>query len=184
MKLIKPSFEIWEQVESPVPHNKLSDLDYQQSNLLMSIYKQIERAGRTCYKSEDKITEGSAYLFVKRLIDSDHLAMLEHGTVYLFFPEETVCAMSEETFSNFQELATNKFTKSVDIQGEGTYITTNLRVIIENKLEIFLKFLCNCTEYHAKRVTVHFICNRQVSHEFVRHRVFSFAQESTRQWRH
>lgn len=34
--------------------------------------------------------------------------------------------------------------------------------------------------FHKKRYTVKFICNRQVSHEFVRHRVFSFAQESTR----
>lgn len=42
----------------------------------------IERIGRTCYKSEDKITEGSAERFVAGLIKSKHWAMLEHETVY------------------------------------------------------------------------------------------------------
>ena len=66
MKLIKQSFEI---------------LDQQCG--LEGIYKQIEIAGRTCYKSEDKITEDSAKEFVDRMIKSGHGAMLEHGTVYL-----------------------------------------------------------------------------------------------------
>ena len=66
MKLIKPSFEIIEQQ---------SGID--------GIYKIIEQAGRTCYKSEDKITENSAKEFVDRMIKSGHGAMLEHGTVYL-----------------------------------------------------------------------------------------------------
>ena len=42
----------------------------------------IEKIGRTCYKSEDKITEDSAKGFVSRLIKSKHWAMLEHETVY------------------------------------------------------------------------------------------------------
>ena len=43
-----------------------------------------------------------------------------------------------------------------------------------------LKYLCDPTEYHEKRVMVKFVTDRGVSHEFVRHRHFSFAQESTR----
>jgi thymidylate synthase (FAD) len=46
--------------------------------------------------------------------------------------------------------------------------------------ELIAKYLCEPTEYHERRITVKFICDRGVSHEFVRHRVFSFAQESTR----
>jgi hypothetical protein len=61
------------------------------------------------------------------------------------------------------------------------YITTNYRVLYENNWLDDLKYLCEPTEYHEKRITVKFICDRGVSHEFVRHRVFSFAQESTRQ---
>ena len=71
MRLIKQKFEIWEQ-----------------SSSLEGIYKQIEQAGRTCYKSEDKITEDSAKGFVDRMIKSGHGAMLEHGTVYLRIPIE------------------------------------------------------------------------------------------------
>lgn len=71
MKLIRPSFEIWDQQSG-----------------LEGIYKQIERAGRVCYKSEDKITEDSAKGFVERMIKSGHGAMLEHGTVYLRIPIE------------------------------------------------------------------------------------------------
>ena len=59
-------------------------------------------------------------------------------------------------------------------------VTTNLRVIFENGWEKDLKYICEPNSNHIKRYTVKFICNRQVSHEFVRHRLFSFAQESTR----
>ena len=41
----------------------------------------IEIAGRTCYKSEDKITPESSRTFVKKLIDSGHHAMIEHGSI-------------------------------------------------------------------------------------------------------
>ena len=48
----------------------------------------IEQAGRTCYKSEDKITDNSCEEFVQRMINSGHMSMLEHGTVYLTIPIE------------------------------------------------------------------------------------------------
>lgn len=60
------------------------------------------------------------------------------------------------------------------------YVSMNYRHIIENNWLEDLQYLCEPTEYHEQRVTVKFICDRGVSHEFVRHRVFSFAQESTR----
>jgi len=91
MKLIKPSFEI------------LSKIDREE------ILKAIEIAGRTCYKSEDKITPDSSSKFVTMLVERGHLAMIEHQSI-----------------------------------------------------------------------SVKFICDRGVSHEIVRHRLCSFAQESTR----
>lgn len=91
MKIVKPSFEI------------LTPIDRD------SICKQIELVARTCYKSEDKITEESAPRMVRGLISRRHLAMIEHA-----------------------------------------------------------------------HVSVKFICDRGVSHEIVRHRIASFAQESTR----
>ena len=50
---------------------------------LQDIYKDIERAARVSYKSEDKITEDSAEKMVERLINMNHDSPLEFGTVYL-----------------------------------------------------------------------------------------------------
>ena len=164
MRIIKPSFEIWDQQEG-----------------LEGIYKQIERAGRVCYKSEDKITEDSAKGFVDRMIKSGHGAMLEHGTVYLDMPN------SAGDYDLVPFFASNPYSRVVIKPLDDrvhNYVTTNFRVIVENFAEEYipdiLQYLCEPTEFHAKRVTVHFVCDRGVSHEFVRHRIFSFAQESTR----
>ena len=160
MKLIKPSFEILEQLPG-----------------LEGMYKQIELAGRTCYKSEDKITETSAKEFVDRMIKSGHGAMLEHGTVYL-----SLDMTSREQYFKY---CYNKFSKARST-GNAEYstwrgfVTTNLRVLVENDWMEDLQYICEPTEHHEKRHTVKFTCDRGVSHEFVRHRVFSFAQESTR----
>ena len=162
MKLIKQSFEI---------------LDQQCG--LEGIYKQIEIAGRTCYKSEDKITEDSAKGFVDRMIKSGHGAMLEHGSIYLQFKSIVHCF--GKGYQGGLKYLSNPYSKVVLSEKETTqYVTTNYRVLIENNWLDDLKYLCEPTSFHEKRITVKFICDRGVSHEFVRHRVFSFAQESTR----
>ena len=157
MRLIKPSFEIWEQESG-----------------LEGVYKQIERAGRVCYKSEDKIAEGTAKAFVDRMIASGHGAMLEHGTVYLEIPDYGVSRLK------FEKYMRNPYSTSISSDVDSSYITTNLRVLVENGWLNDLEYQCEPTEFHEKRITVKFVCDRGVSHEFVRHRVFSFAQESTR----
>lgn len=170
MKLIKPSFEILEQLPG-----------------LEGMYKQIELAGRTCYRSTDKITEDSAKEFVDRMIKSGHGAMLEHGTVYLYHNN----ARPGNVVILYNKYKDNKFSKAVvktamdDLSNRGipfreTFITTNLRVLVENNWLDDLQYICEPTEHHEKRHTVKFTCDRGVSHEYVRHRVFSFAQESTR----
>ena len=68
----------------------------------------------------------------------------------------------------------------VKIDKNYAYITMNYRHIIENGWLDDLQYICEPTEHHIKRVSIRFICDRGVSHEFVRHRVMSFAQESTR----
>lgn len=176
MKIIKPSFEIWEQPAG-----------------LEGVYKQIEKVGRVCYKSEDKITEDSAKPFVDRMIKSGHGAMLEHGTVYLKVINKglSLCNYEkdhiEDKYINnpYSKVVFGKYPKynSYEEKLKATqevYITTNYRVLVENGWLDDLKYICEPTEFHEKRVTVHFVCDRGVSHEFVRHRVMSFAQESTR----
>ena len=54
-------------------------------------------------------------------------------------------------------------------------ITTNLRVLVENNWLDDLKYVCEPTEHHERRYTVKFICDRGVSHEFVRHKILCVA---------
>lgn len=168
MRLIKPYSEIWEQLAG-----------------LEGVYKQIERAGRVCYKSEDKITEDSAKPFVdNRLIKSGHYAMLEHGTVYLkrdSTKEDNLEWAERYLLSPYSRISYGEGSHRINgVLHNTVYVTTNYRVIIEQGWLDDLQYICEPTEYHERRVTVHFVCDRGVSHEFVRHRVMSFAQESTR----
>lgn len=145
---------------------------------LEGIYKQIELAGRTCYKSEDKITEDSAKEFVDRMIKLGHGAMLEHGTVYLHIPFSDVLVKDfykNNKYSKYKQTSLDPESGVVDV-----LVTTNLRVLIENNRLDDLQYICEPTEHHEKRITARFTCDRGVSHEIVRHRVMSFAQESTR----
>lgn len=168
MKLIKQSFEI---------------LDQQCG--LEGIYKQIEIVGRTCYKSEDKITEDSAKGFVDMLIKRCHYSPLEFGTVYLRVPDKDT--KYHFYLNKYEKNPYSKCTYGLTLNGVPVgdlCVTTNYRVLVENDWLDDLKYICESTKSHKKRICVRFICDRGVSHEFVRHRVFSFAQESTRQWRH
>ena len=179
MKLIKPSFEIIEQN----PRNIIIPADMEigpkmaKQELIDTVYRQIEIAGRTCYKSEDKITPDSAKKFVERMVKSGHGAMLEHGTVYLF--------LTMSSRQQYFKYCSNPYSvaNSTGEAEKGTwngFVTTNYRVLVENGWLDDLEYICNPGKEHEKRITVRFVCDRGVSHEFVRHRVFSFAQESTR----
>lgn len=164
MKLINSSYEILEQAPG-----------------LQGIYEHIERVGKTCYKSEVKGGE-TAKNFVNKMIANQHYAMLEHGTVYLLFD----CIKKEYLYYHADEYTNNPYSRvyiqvsEYDSDDYKFYITTNLRVLVENGWLEDLQFLCEPTKYHTKRVTVRFICDRAISLELVRHRAFSFAQESTR----
>lgn len=170
MKLITPSVEIWEQ-------NNRSPLE--------DMWEHIARCTRVCYQSIPKEKGESGEDFVKRVIlrnepwnsDKNHLAMLEHGTVYLKFSDDEV-KLHPGLASKY---ANNKYTKSrFNYDHLYWYVTTNLRVLVENNSLGDLKYLCAPTEHHVRRVTVSFITNIGVTREFNRHRVNSMAEESTR----
>lgn len=166
MKLLDPSYTILEQQEG-----------------LTGIYKQIELAGRTCYKSEDKITDDSAEAFVQRMIDSGHTAMLEHGTVYLYFKhsgnvEDDPYQISFDTlFCKYGKWNTNYNTHE-------TFFTTNLRWLIEkypeNWKEIYAFYGRTPDSRWPMRRTVKLTTSLHVYKDITRHRTMSFAIESTR----
>jgi len=67
MYLLKPSHEILTPI-NPV-----------------ALLKRIEAAGRTCYKSENRITEGSARIFVKSILERHHESVIEHESISVRF---------------------------------------------------------------------------------------------------
>ena len=162
MRIIKPSVEIIDQ-----------------SSGLQGIFQMIELAGRTCYKSETKITETSAEEFVNRMIASKHLSMLEHGTVYLKFPAYGYKDEDGQCLSVLAVKYYNNYSKRI-IHNEDAYVTTNYRVLFENNWLDDLKYLCEPTEFHEKRISVRFFTQIAVTREMNRHRVNSIAEQSTR----
>lgn len=159
MRLIKPKVEIINQEPG-----------------VEGLFKHMELCARTCYKSEDKITEDSAKKFINNVIVArGHTAMLEHGTVYLMID------CSGRLLDVANKYVNNKYSEwTLHPDGVHYCITTNYRVLLQNGWLDDLQYLCEPTEYHAKRITVRFVCDMGVAREFCRHRVFSFAQESTR----
>ena len=158
MRLINSSFEIIDQELGEVGK-----------------WKQIEKCARVAYKSEDKITDDSYHKFCKMLISRGHLACLEQGTVYLKIPYR----LDHMSFVD-NRYRNNPYSK-VHHDKNFYYVTTNQRVIEENSYhEDIDKFGCEPEDLHAKRICVKITCNRGISHEIVRHRVFSFIQSSQR----
>ena len=192
----------------------------------------IEKVGRTCYKSEDKITEDSAAKFVGNLIKRGHEAMIEHYSIIF----QTTAEWYEEILSDWDMLMhyanvpaeerLRPFLRFTDQQAEDGEI----RCIISGNMRAWRDYVKACVEgfgfipeylwglvrnyrlffpeYQSYTpgifinhilipiyacdlvgdverethmdITVKFTCDRGVSHEIVRHRTASFAQESTR----
>lgn len=161
MKLIKPSYQIIEPTGYTID----------------DIYKSIELVGRVSHKSEDRITEDSAETFVEKMMKMKHLSTCEFGTVYLYIDYHN------PSFGKIiDKYNNNQYSKCIidNVFPNKAYITTNYRVLVENNWLDDLKYLCEPTEYHKKRYTVKFICDRAILAEFTRHRKFSFMAESTR----
>lgn len=208
-------------------------------------YQFIEKIGRTCYKSEDKITQDSAVKFVKGLCRRKHYAMVEHHWVHLIYTgsqkdfisalnvfAKHMCNCKGDSYDitkymNFT-FAGNLFISAplrvfFEIANEGILdldtdpipelVDQMLSAVANEFSEVFpYKMSYNRTRYFKvideeslirnlsedlgsygnsndrinkelmKHIThtVLFTCDRGVSHELVRHRPCSFAQESTR----
>lgn len=190
MKFIEPSVEYWQQEAG-----------------LQGVWKQIARATRVCYQSQQRANETDEE-FVKRVIlkpalitrkvvepnsnsngtiyneynfDKMHGAMLEHGTVYLAMPMESILPIKANPWAKY---VYNKYSKGgivCEVNNEKRVaITTNLRVLIEQHWLDDLQYLCEPTEYHIKRYTFNVITDIGVTREMNRHRTFSIAEQSTR----
>ena len=118
----------------------------------------IERVGRTCYKSEDKMTEFSAEDFVRRLIKRGHEAMIEHGSVTLRFINDRGVSHEEvrHRIASFGQESTRYCNYSTDkFNGEVTYIdiergmeldATVSKLPFEVKLAIIHEWMVACLD--------------------------------------
>lgn len=156
----------------------------QDGGSIANMIKFITKVGYTCYKTNKEITDEVAAAFVDGLIKRGHGAMLEHGTVFLAIPAEK---MKNEQVSRIVSnlISYHLWTRYTEkIMNDKMYliIITNFRVIVENNLQQFMKdyWYIPTQDERKCRPTVKFITDRGVSHESVRHRTLSFAQESTR----
>ena len=154
MKIIEQTAERWDQGE---------------------MFEHIERCARVCYKSEDKM-KGEPLDFVRKLINNGHYAMLEHGTVYLTYTSDSYTTVARF----FDKYNANPYSEARLINNTA-YITTNYRVLLERKWTDDMVYFNHFKEgYHAKRITLKLITSIGIVRELLRHRKFSFANESTR----
>lgn len=199
MKLIKPNIEIWQP----------------KSFSLEDGFKHAERCGRICYLSNDKITNDSYKRFCGNIIKSGHTSVMEHMTVYMCIPigspvhdsyyigkHNLVELFIHNPYSfvykspNYDtvDVTPEEFKSFVSKNGPSNiyYITTNYRVILDNKNklkwtkhsldEIILPYIVDTPSYpmHKQRITVHWTISRGIADEFARHRVLSHSMQSTR----
>lgn len=204
-------------------------------------YQFIEKVGRICYKSEDKIADGTDINFIKMLQSNKHFAMFEHARIYMKCNGEFIGQLNRDMtslhwlYNNSTKPSMNNILNHIAIdrlyvsgsfrawleliemnRDAGypsdalTYITNRLNTFYPelfkkpdtNQLDIkfftamnrfdvsilsrdkFIKDMmsndCEQLLSHHLAHTVLFTCDRGVSHELVRHRLASFAQESTR----
>ena len=156
-------------------------------NKFINDYSTIEQFDEENFEDSPYYENLTAEDFVNMLMKSGHGAMLEHGTIYMQIDSFLDIPEDKKLDKRVHQYDSNRFTKVNSMYiGQGCwryYITTNLRVLVENDWLDDLKYVCEPTEYHARKVTAKFICDRGVSHEIVRHRGLygmSYAQESTR----
>lgn len=218
MKIISPSIEIM-RTGLELPYQYTTPEQF------------IERVGRTCYKSEDKITDDSAAKFVGTLIKRGHEAMIEHWSLifktnavaYNEFKNDWFTLLSGSQIPVEDRLRPYlRFTDHILPNGEMRFVISgNMRALrdyvkvcvasfgmvpsylwglIVNYPLFFPEFqsyvppifvndilipinvneLTDEERLTHQDITIKFTCDRGVSHEIVRHRVASFAQESTR----
>lgn len=226
MNIIKAGYEIMPKFDNPL--------------------KKIELVARTCYKSEDLITEDSYINMIDNLVKREHMAMLEHGSVALIVERadynylnqiretmETCCndsvkTDSEKCYLRFtyagiitpNDMCTHRYIVSGNIRAWYNFFTfaknygygiqeTVFDVVNDSVKNIFDCFKDNvgvssgCMHFFERKkssallitdfsmltikerlvhedISIKFIVDRGVTHELVRMRDCSFAQESTR----
>lgn len=177
----------------------------------------VERVARVCYKSEDKIKEGSAEKMVRALVKSNHTAMIEHTSLVLevnlllfgalkvyrdYIEDSGIKCYLRFTNTDRCLVSGNMRAWREFVQAVGGFADASIaEICMSEKYPIFFdgidvhtlqsnnfnwakevdpETLTGVEEDVHRDISVLFTVDRGVSHEIVRHRDASFAQESTR----
>jgi thymidylate synthase ThyX len=136
--------------------------------------RRIERCGRVCYRSEERIGPDTARPFVEMLVRLGHTSALEHARVVLDIRDRL--ALPDWSYTTYADMPYGIQQRSA-VPGEHGLVAMNVRdyLAFGGTLD-GLAGLRHATDY----MTVEFVTDRAIANELVRHRVFSFSQESTR----
>lgn len=203
MKVVSPSFEILTPIDTD------------------GALRLIENVGRTCYKSEDKITDESALPFVSGIIKRGHEAVIEHYSFIFELNDKTycelkgaICSLESAGFNSFiRATYEDRPVASANVRAWRDFLKACLdkhiliptfmwKFIHDNEVffpefkDMGLNVIVNPDDMFRPLtvcdlnsgtellthmdMTVRLTNDRGVSHEEVRHRVASYAQESTR----
>lgn len=131
------------------------------------ILKRIEKAGRTCYKSEDRITDESAEAFVRKLIERGHESVLEHESLTVRFicdrgvsheiVRHRIASFSQES-TRYCNYSGDRFRNNITFikpcfleEGTGGYKLWKQAMFIAEK-EYFELLKLSCTPQEARSV--------------------------------
>ena len=188
VKLVKEKTEVY-------PLNKIDD-----------ICTHIERCGRTCYKSENKITEETALPFISGILKSGHESVIEHANVIFSMPNTAhnsriftmrdirglYCSLEKDPLSNQEVIVVSGNMRSFrDVArqynihdfllkiGIPTFYIADNSSLFFSDLKIEGVQQSRFSELH-NYVTTHSICDLGAYKDITRHRLASFSIESTR----
>lgn len=135
MKIIQPSVEILTPLDG----------DY--------ILKFLERIGRVCYKSEDKITDDSAEKFVRALIKSGHESVIEHFNITV----KVICnrGISHEIVRHRIGAYSQESTRYVNYKDGIEVILPNYLIMPNDKVyEVWLNAMADAERHYKKMIAL------------------------------
>lgn len=168
----------------------------------VSNLRHIERCGRVCYNSLDKMGEDTYEKFYNTIIPKDrndpnlrpcdfHLSVLEHATAYLVISPEIEAELELVDFFIHNEYSVvmchdveivHSYKMCHPLLNTKYYITTNHRVIYENELHDLIERYRTSEPYKEHELRKTFVINTgiDITREFNRHRKLSISESSTR----
>ena len=138
MQLTEQSTILWGQT----PHNP------------KQMCRWMEKAGRTCYKSEDKITQGSSVDFIHRMLKSGHHSVLEHSNIVFKLTMKEYSELSTLYASLGERMAFHQIYPINKYGDISVYINGNFRAWLDtfaNEVAMCDGFIVRCSQLFAEK---------------------------------